>query len=224
MLGAAAAALAVAGLDYRRSAQPVQGWIALALAVGYLGAILVILWRVVLRGRVVYLLESGFVQVRPLEVFAWDDLVSVTMAGLRRARRGRTDWRFTVIAADGREAELGRELPDVAELGEIVVTEVTRRVLPWYVKAVQVGGAVSFGPFVVDREGVTKDGDRIPWVSVQGVVIENGMVQVRRAWDYDGGAGLAAAVGAVPNAVAFAALCEHVLAWGDDDQIRPRTR
>lgn len=224
LLAAAAVALAVAGLDYRDSGQPVQGWIALGLGAGYVAAILVIFWRGVLRGRVVYLLENGFVRVRPLEVFAWEDLVSVTMAGYRPARRGRTDWRFTVIAADGRETVLGRELPRVAQLGEIVIGEVTRRTLPWYVRAVRVGGAVAFGPFTVDREGVSKDGDRIRWVSVQEVVIENGLVHVRRAWDHDGAAGLAATVADVPNAVAFTALCRQLLARGDDDPVRQGMR
>jgi hypothetical protein len=61
-------------------------------------------------------------------------------------------------------------------------------------------------------------------VSVQEVLIENGLVRVRRAWDFHGGAGLAATVGAVPNAVAFEALCKQVLAWGDDDPVRPGMR
>lgn len=217
LLGVAAVALAVAGVDYRGSGQPLQGWIALGLATGYTLAVLLIIWRVVLRGRVVYLLEGGLVVSRPVETFPWDALESVSMAGLQRGRRGRTEWRFTVIAEDGRELVLGRELPDVAELGEVVVGEVAGRMLPVYRRAVEVGGAVSFGPFVVDRQGVSKDGDWIPWMSIQDVEIVNGLVHVRRSWDHDGGAGLAATVGAVPNAVAFAALCREVL--GEADQL-----
>jgi hypothetical protein len=212
LVGVAGVALGVAGLDYRRSEQPVAGWATLGLSALYLTAVAWIAWRVVIRGRVVYLMEKGFVMGRPTETFAWDELVSVTMAGVRRVRRGRTEWRFTVVTSGGRETELSPGLPGVSELGELVIAEVTARVLPWYLRAVRTGGTVSFGPFLVDREGIAKDGDRIPWASVQDVVIENGVVQVLRSWDFTGGGGLAATVGAVPNAVAFTALCGKIRA------------
>ncbi len=216
LLVLAAALLVLGGLAYRASGRTVPAFIALALAAAYLAGALVIFWRAVVRGRVVHLFENGFTVAagRTPEVFTWDELISVSMTGLRNTRRGSTRWRFTAVAGDGREVEFGGELPRLGEFGGVVTQEVTVRVVPWYLRAVEAGGTVSFGPYLVGRDGIAKDGDLVAWPQVQDVVLDNGMVMVWRA----GQVVLAATVGAVPNAVAFAALCQELQVRGAVDR------
>ena len=220
LLGFAGAALVPAGLSYLDSGEPQLGVPSLLLAAAYLGGAGWILSQAGLRGRGVYLYEHGFVRTaNPPEVYAWDDVSAVTMAGLRRSRRGRTKWRFTVVDKDDREVTLGGETPDVGDLGEVVVAEVTRRLVPWYVKVIAEGGTVELGPFTTCLPGIAKDGELVPWAHISEVVVSNGVVYVR---DTGGHVALAATVGQVPNALAFAAVCGQMLAWVDDSQYECR--
>jgi hypothetical protein len=212
LLGFAGAVLVPAGLAYLDSGRPQLGVPSLLLAAAYLGGAGWILSRAGLRGQGVYLYEHGFVRAaNPLEVYAWDDLSAVTMAGLRRSSRGRTKWRFTVVDKDDREVTLSRETPDVGDLGQVVVAEVTRRLVPWYVSVIAEGGTVGLGPFTTGLPGIAKDGEMVPWTSISEVVVSNGVVYVRGT---GGHVVLAETVGQVPNALAFAAVCKQMLTWG----------
>ncbi|QFG21969.1 DUF6585 family protein [Actinomadura sp. WMMB 499] len=135
--------------------------------------------------------------------YAWDELESVTVSGVQYGARVR--WRFAVVAADGRVLRFGDPLPDVRELGEAVAEEVAGRTVARHLEAVRTGEIVRVGPFAVDLDGVEKDGERLPWKSVQDVVIDNGLVSVTAP-----GATLAALAGQVPDALAFTALCAEV--------------
>jgi Rieske Fe-S protein len=177
----------------------------------------------------VYLFDGGL--VRPPEAFGWDELSAVIAAGVRRRRAGRTRWQVTIEPVGGRAVGLADGLADMERLGEVVVAEVMRRVVPVYVAAVENGGSVSLGPFTVSGKGIEKDAELIPWPAVRAVGMNNGIVYVRRAdevartGDTAGGTtavtgGVTAAVSGVvtaavtaarmPNAAAFIALCRHL--------------
>jgi hypothetical protein len=216
LLGIAGVALVPAGLSYLDEGDTRLGVPSLLLAAAYLGAAGWILSRTGLGGRGVYLFEHGFVRAaNPPEVYAWDDLIAVTMVGLRRTRRGHTTWRFTVVHQNDQEVTLGSETPNVDDLGEVVVAEVTRRLVPWYASVIAEGGTVELGPFTVGPPGIAKDGDLVPWAYVDEVVVSNGVVYVRST---GGQVAMAATVGQVPNALALAAVSRQVLAWRDDPQ------
>jgi Family of unknown function (DUF6585) len=213
LLGLAGVVLVPAGLSYLDEGDTPLAVPSLLLAAAYLGGAGWILGRSVLDGRGVYLYERGFVRaVNPPEVYAWDDLIAVTMAGLRRSRRGRTAWLFTVVDSDDREVTLGGEIPDVGDLGEVLVAEVTRRLVPWYVSVIADDGTVELGPFTIGLSGIAKDGDLVPWEYVDEVVVSDGVVYVRGT---GGQIALAATVGQVPNVLALAAVAGQVLAWHD---------
>ncbi|REE96458.1 DUF6585 family protein [Thermomonospora umbrina] len=187
------------------------GVAAVPLAVGYLGGLG---WTVrggALRGRgsAVYLFASGLVRVsrEGTTPYRWEELTGVTVTGVQPKPGRPTRWRFAVTAAGGGGFEVGDELPGVRELGDVLVSEITRRVLPAYLAAIEEGRALRFGPFIVSGEGVEKDGRRVPWESVGDAGSGNGLVYVRRR---DGSGTLSATAGEVPNAVAFAVLCRRV--------------
>jgi hypothetical protein len=158
------------------------------------------------RPRPVYLFEGGLVRL-PDEVYGWTELTGVVVAGVRPRRRGRTRWQITIETAAGRAARLDGGLADVERLGEVIVAEVVRRVVPSYVTTIESGGTVELGPFTVSAKGVEKDAELIPWPAVREVGMSNGVVYVHSA---DQVTALAATVARVPNAAAFIALCRHL--------------
>ncbi|WP_067475750.1 DUF6585 family protein [Actinomadura hibisca] len=210
LLGLAGIVLVPAAAVYLAAGRLLLGVPAALLAVGYLGAVGWILSRGVLRGRgIVVTLHQGGLAVTGSgrsDVYLWDDLSAVTVSGVQRARHARTRWRFTVATTRGGTLEFGDELPDVRLLGETVVAEVTARVVPPGLAALEAGRAVRFGPFTVSPAGVGKEGQRVPWPALRDVVIANGVVTVRSA---DGVRELSALTGHTPNAVALAELCRR---------------
>ncbi|RAY11376.1 hypothetical protein DPM19_30595 [Actinomadura craniellae] len=209
LLGTAGVLLVLSSILYLVDGWYWLGGTGVVLAIGYLAGTGWILRAGGLRGRgrAFHLFEHGFVHTagKSAEVCPWNALLSVTVSGVRRsAAHRRTDWRFTVARADGHRVSFGRELPGAREFGEIVTGEVTRRTVPRLLAAVEGGERVTVGPFAVDRDGVEKEGERVPWSEVGEVGIDNGMVFVRRA---DGAPGPSALAGGMPNAVAFAELC-----------------
>ncbi|GAA0568858.1 DUF6585 family protein [Actinomadura livida] len=160
------------------------------------------------RDRVVRLHTGGISVTGPGDAgYAWDELVSVTVSGVRSAPDERTRWRFTIVADDGTVLRLTDDLPDVRALGLAVAKEVTARIVPRHLAAVKAGEAVRLAPFTVDLGGVEKDGERLPWAAVGDVAIGNGMVVVHAC----GGRGdLMTVASQMPDALAFMALCQQV--------------
>jgi hypothetical protein len=154
----------------------------------------------------VYLFDGGLVRP-PDEAYGWDELSSVTAAGVRRRRRGRTRWRVAIETTDGHSARLNHGLCDVERLGEVIVAEVMQRVVPAYVTTIENGGTVELGPFTVSGKGVEKDAELIPWSAIREVGMSNGVVYVRRV---DQVITTAVTASRMPNAAAFIALCRHL--------------
>jgi hypothetical protein len=157
------------------------------------------------RREAVYLFEHGLVRYQ--EAYRWDELRSVTVAGVRRRREGRTRWRFGIQAEGRRTAEFDYGLSDMERLVEVIMAEVMKRVVPGYVATIESGGKVVLGPFTVSGKGLEKDAEMIPWPYVQEVGMSNGLVYVSRHGQAHATAVIAARM---PNAAAFIALCRHL--------------
>lgn len=187
----------------------------------------------------VYLFDGGL--VRPPEAYGWAELSAVTAAGVRRRRRsGRTRWQVTIELADEpdepdsggigrrrrrpkRSVRIADDVADMELLGDVIVAEVMRRVVPGYVAAVEQGGTVTFGPFTVSGKGIEKDAELIPWPAVGSVGMGNGVVYVRRVAEtgprnavMPGGGVIAVIAARMPNAAAFIALCRYLGARVED--------
>jgi hypothetical protein len=157
------------------------------------------------RREALYLFEHGL--VRSPEAYRWDELRSVTVAGVRRRRKGRTRWRFGIQVEDGRRAEFDYGLSDMERLVEVVMAEVMKRVVPGYVATIESGGDVVLGPFTISGRGLEKDAELIPWPYVREVGMSNGVVYVSR---HDQAHATAVIAARMPNATAFIALCRHL--------------
>jgi hypothetical protein len=190
------------------------GWatvLSVLLTAVYLGAAGRILFRDVLPGygKVVYLYENGLILVdrRDLKAFAWDAVKEMRVSGVRVGSSDTVSWRCVLVRADGTEVVVGPEFPGAQDVVEAASSAVTERLLPKYISRIETGGSVRFGPFTISREGITKDGEEVPWSQVTSVEISNGMVYVN---SLDRTAGMTATAGEVPNAVAFSELARHV--------------
>jgi hypothetical protein len=190
------------------------GWataLSVLLTAAYLGAAGRILVRDVLPGygRMLYLYENGLILVagRDVHAFPWDAVKEVRVSGARMGSAEAVSWRCALVREDDTEAVIGPEFPGVQEVVEVVSSAVTERLLPKYMSRIETGGTVRFGPFVISRDGVAKDGDEVAWPNVAGVQITNGMVYVNRL---DRPAGMTATAGEVPNAVAFSELARYL--------------
>lgn len=211
LLGLASLALVPAAIVYLHDRVWWVGVPALLFSMGYAGAVGWIAGRdrPRLRGRVA-VLHTGGLSVRGPggeAGYTWDELVSVTVSGVRAGPGGRTRWFFAVAADDGSVLRLGDDLPDVRTLGEAVAAEVTARLVPRHLAAVKAGEAVRMGPFTVGLDGVEKDGELLPWHAVRDVAIDNGLVTVHGR---GGGTDLMTVVAQMPDALAFTALCHEV--------------
>ncbi|WP_141578574.1 DUF6585 family protein [Actinomadura sp. WMMA1423] len=210
LLCLAAAALVPAAIVYLHDRVWPVGVPALLLAMGYAAAAgwLAGRDRPRLRARVAVLHTGGLAVTGPGGgAYAWDELVSVTVAGIPGGPGGRVRWRFTVVAHDGTVLRLDDGIPDVRRLGMAVAQEVTARIVPRHLAAVKAGESVRIGPFSVDLDGVGKDGERLPWSAVRDVVIGDGLVTVHAR---PGRSGLAAVASQMPDALAFCVLCHQV--------------
>ncbi|GLY83735.1 DUF6585 family protein [Actinoallomurus iriomotensis] len=190
------------------------GWatvLSVLLTAGYLGAAGRVLVRDVLPGygRMLYLYEGGLILVagREANAFAWDAIRELRVSGVRMGSADAVSWRCALVRDDGTEVVMGPEFPDIQNVVETVSAAVTERLLPKYTSRIETGGEVRFGPFTLSREGIAKDGDKVPWHDVAEVEISNGMVRVDRR---DRLAGMTATAGEVPNAVAFSELARYV--------------
>ncbi|TDC43125.1 hypothetical protein E1281_35455 [Actinomadura sp. KC345] len=183
---------------------------ALLLSMAYAGAVGWIAGRdrPRLRNRVVHLHTGGIRVAGPGEAaYTWDELVSVTVSGVRGRSDGPTRWCFTIVGSDGSVLRLGPELPDVRTLGVAVAEKVTARLVPRHLAAVKAGEAVRMAPFTVDLDGVEKDGERLPWRAVGDVAIDNGLVTVHAC---AGRTDLMTVSAEMPDALAFTVLCHQV--------------
>ncbi|MGH3242912.1 MAG: DUF6585 family protein [Spirillospora sp.] len=213
LLGLASLALVPVAVIYLRDRVWWVGVPALMISMGYAGTVGWIAGhhRLRLRGRIVVLRTGG------LEVvgfgpggqvgFAWDELTSVTVSGVRNGPDDHTRWSFTVVAEDGSVLRFGDDIPDVRALGLAVAEEVTARIVPRHVAAVKAGETVRMGPFAVGLDGVEKEGELLPWPAVRDVGIDNGLVTVHA---HAGRADLLTTAAQMPDALAFTALCDQV--------------
>jgi hypothetical protein len=209
LLGLASLALIPAAIVYLHDQVWWVGVPALLLSMGYAAAAGWIAGRdrPRVRNRVARLYTGGLSVTGPggEADYTWDELESVTVSGRRSGPRVR--WCFTVVADDGSVLRLEDDIPDVRTLGVAVAEEVTARIVPRHLAAVQAREAVYLGPFTVDLDGVEKDGERLPWKAVDDVVISNGMVSVHAC---TGRMDLMALASQMPDALAFAALCHRL--------------
>jgi hypothetical protein len=110
----------------------------------------------------------------------WDEIKTVTISHTQDLSIqsflnlfGRT-LEFAVELNNGTIRTFTQEIEDHKKLGETIVQETTKRLLPNAIEAFDKGRAVTVGKFSVSQQGFVEGNKTIPWSEVKGVTIRGG--------------------------------------------------
>jgi len=131
------------------------------------------------------LYERGFTHAtrKGTEVFRWDAIDAVWQSIVRRYVNGvyaGTHYRYTVQAKDGRRVVLDDRITHVEPIGSTIVKESAQALFPAFVRALEAGQRVSFGPIAIDNAGMYSGSKSLAWNQIKAVKIERGIVSVAR--------------------------------------------
>ena len=141
----------------------------------------------------VYLYEKGFIYEKGIAklMFPWDRIarvkgqvkaIEVTHAG----RRGhtyteiKTLYSYHIHDKSGEKVELTNAFPDIAELVDIILEEVTCRLAPPEVRLSPPDSAVTFNDFTLDHEGIGSKQAKLPWREVREIAIHDGSATIHK--------------------------------------------
>ena len=166
----------------------------------------------------VLVFKDGLGHVRGNQVAAmrWDEVREV----YRDIRLYRTSYgglsvsrhTYTLRSADGRTIRLTRHINEIEKLGSMLCQAITQAQLPRAVQTLNSGGALSFGPLSMSRQGIAVGRKLIPWSEIKGVRVINETVMVDRVGKAARGG---TPVARVPNLSLFLTLAFMVDRTGD---------
>jgi len=119
---------------------------------------------------------------------------------------------YTLRSADGRTIRLTRHINEIEKLGSMLCQAITQAQLPRAVQTLNSGGALSFGPLSMSRQGIAVGRKLIPWSEIKGVRVINETVMVDRVGKAARGG---TPVARVPNLSLFLTLAFMVDRTGD---------
>jgi len=159
----------------------------------------------------VYLCKEGLISTRKgrTDVIRWDEVTAVQVG---------SGTSYTLRRADGKVLEFDNTLRDVKDLGEIIVKETTRYLLPQALTTYAAGSTVSFGELSVNQQGLLKDRQVLPWNQVESIrtaLVGTGTSRYQALVIRQKGKHLkpwaTIPVAAIPNYIVFLELTEHAL-------------
>jgi hypothetical protein len=165
-------------------------------------------------GQQIYLFERGLAVMRKGqgEVFPWARVIGVWQKITNHYRNGRftgTTYQYKLRRDDQHEITLDNDTASIAQLGTIIVENVTRELLPRALTAFHAGQALAFDAFSINQQGITYGGKFLPWQQVQQVTVQQGYVQVQEVGRRGNWA--RAEVGNVQNFFIFKILSDQIL-------------
>jgi hypothetical protein len=141
------------------------------------------------RGVRIFTFTDGLARVQgdSVEVFRWQDIVTVLRASLTSSERKRMvepSRKLILTAADGKEMELDDSLSDLRQLRELVERSTLPHLFPPVLDICEAGSDFAFGDVRVNREGLTHGGSHLPWGLCESVEVSKGVLIVKKqgAW------------------------------------------
>jgi hypothetical protein len=110
---------------------------------------------------------------------------------------------------DGYQVKLTNTIKNIAELGPIVIQNVTRELVPRALYALQAGQTLVFTPFSVNQQGISNGREFIPWSQVQAIDIKQGRVMVKKSGMFRNWG--AAMVAKIPNCFVFITVSQEMI-------------
>lgn len=169
----------------------------------------------------VYLCNEGLISTRKghTDVIRWDEVTIVQVdPGVS----------YTLYRTDGKIISFNDTLRDSKNLGEIIVKNTTRYLLPQVLTSYAAGSAVVFGQLSVNQQGLSKGNKTLPWnqvKNIQTVVISRGRSRYQYLVIRQKGKSLRPwveiPVAAMPNYILFCELTEHILTTSQEGTPSP---
>jgi hypothetical protein len=162
----------------------------------------------------VYLFEQGLVidKRKQVQAFPWNQVAAVWQSITRTYRNGRyvgTTYTYTLRRVDGYQLKLNNLTKDIAELGPAMAQGITRELVPRALHAIRVGQTLAFASFSVNRQGIGKGREFLPWSQVQVVEVQQGRVTVKKAGESRDS--WTDKVAKIPNFLVFTLVAEEML-------------
>ena len=185
-----------------------------AILIGGLGAWIMRSW-LTRRGKVIEVYERGVVRIqgKQVKITCWDDIDAVWQRITRHYHNGMytgTTHVYTILAKNGERFSVSHIYKDIEALGQIIQSEVTKRLLPPFVRAYQTGQTVNFGKLSLNTQGLIHKNKQLSWSEIKDLKIERGFISVKQ----EGGRWFNwATVGAdsIPNLFVFLALVDSIV-------------
>ncbi len=87
---------------------------------------------------------------------------------------------YTVRLTDGRKFVFNGQVDKIAGLGAALQQQCAAWMLPRARAAYDAGELITFGPFAISRDGITKGRATLPWEQVQQVELRQGVLHIRK--------------------------------------------
>ncbi len=113
----------------------------------------------------------------------WDQVAFVWQRVVRYYTNGvysGASFKYTVQRADGVQIIISSLFPQASQLGDHIQREVTNRLTPQALAAVQAGQTLPFGRFHLSRAGLATPQELLPWSEVQQVSVNRGLLEIQR--------------------------------------------
>lgn len=184
------------------------GWetlLALGAGIATLYGLAATVRRLLVARSVLYLFDHGLVYARgsAMTVFPWRD-TEIRRSVVKQQDASKPDFRYWVQRPGATTANLRPGL-GLDEFGPEMERRLTADRMPADLDAVAAGGRLTYGPFTVDRAGLTTPRGPIAWAQVRAVELQQGAVHV---WQLDGRRSQSVDVAKVPNVFVFLTLAE----------------
>ena len=149
------------------------------------GGYLLVVYPLIHSSWRIYSCTGGFVFLKGSNAlpFRWDQVAFVWQRIVRNYRNGiytGTTFKYTVRRTDGVEIGITQMFRNGSQLGTQIQREVTNRLTPAALAAVNAGQSLPFGPFSVSWQGLGTSRGMIPWNMVQQVSANRGMVIIQQ--------------------------------------------
>ena len=212
LIGAAGAGYAFFTTDPKATDR--EGMIVVAVLFAAIGAPLLGIW-LAQRGKIVEVYENGLVRLRgkTVKVTRWDDIDAVWQQITRNYYNGvytGTTYVYTIQTRNGEKFKITNVYKDVESLGNIMQSEVTKRLLPPMVRAYQSGQTVSFGKLSLSPQGLIYKDKQLAWNEIKDLKIDRGYISVKKEGGrWSNWASVSAA--SVPNLLVFLAMIDSIV-------------
>jgi hypothetical protein len=159
--------------------------------------------------------ERGFAynDRKGLQVWRWEDVVSMTSAITRHYTNGiytGTTHVYTLLNRQGQRLVLSDFISKVEDLAQYIDQSIFPLLYGSVASQYNAGGTVVFGPVSISKAGVSISKRTYPWTDVKEVSIHQGVLKVSKK---DGGwfSGASAAASAIPNLRVLLTIIQQVV-------------